>query len=227
MQGRKTNTNAVDSMSGISPKKFVLKQQPAAEKMVSKLKPNKSPAELFAFEVRFPKIRALKLPYRSIGIITAAGVGLVIVTAGSIYGVKSFTKSSPVEVQEIGPSQTVPSFETLAPNVNSKVEKTATYDDEKKVASYNDKIAGTDVTVSQQPLPDSFKASPMDEVEKLAKNFKATKRINTGKVIAFTGISSEDGTQTVIFAKKDLLIFIRATKELNSNNLAAYIDNLK
>jgi hypothetical protein len=102
-----------------------------------------------------------------------------------------------------------------------------TFDPNKKVASFKDKIGGVNIVVSQQTLPANFKEKSEEKVEELAKNFNATKLIYAREVKAFSGTSSEDGSQTIIFTKKDLLIFIRAAKEVDRDGLVQYIVDLK
>ncbi len=184
--------------------------------------------KVISFELKVPKIKKTDFPYKPIAkIMPWALVGIFLLIA-IILGVKHYDnpRSTSGVVEENLPAS--PAFETLVPETAKKVEdKPVSYDPEKQVASFKDKITGVDVTISQQALPDTFKANPEQEVEKLAKNFNANKIIYAGEVKAFSGISSEDKTQTVVFTKKNLLIFVRAVKELDKDGLVQYIINLE
>ena len=93
-------------------------------------------------------------------------------------------------------------------------------------ASYVDKIGTVQITVSQQPLPEKFKASPDAEIERLAKQYYATEKIVVDQTIAFLG-NSEKGPQTVILQKNGLLIFIKSEKKIDTTAWAAYLATLQ
>lgn len=100
------------------------------------------------------------------------------------------------------------------------------FDAERKVVNYKDSIGGVAITVSQQPLPEAFRQDTDSKVKKMAEGFSATKTIATANPTAYIG-SSEKGPQTVIFSKKDLLVFIQSAKKIDDHDWAEYITNLK
>ena len=108
----------------------------------------------------------------------------------------------------------------------SEANGTVKYDATKKVVNYQDDIGGVAITISQQPLPSNFKDDTEAKVKKLAEDFAATKTIATANPTAYVGTSAK-GPQTVIFSKKDLLVFIQSTKEIDDKDWAEYITNLK
>lgn len=97
---------------------------------------------------------------------------------------------------------------------------------ERKVVNFRDSIGGIAITISQQPLPEGFKEDTDAKVKKLAEEFSATKTIATANPTAYIG-SSEKGPQTVIFSKKNLLVFIQSTKKIDDHDWAEYITNLQ
>lgn len=100
------------------------------------------------------------------------------------------------------------------------------FDPNRKVVSFKDSIGGVEITVSQQPLPEGFKDNLDDKVKKLAEDFSAKEVLSTANPTAYLGTAVE-GPQTVIFAKKDLLVFILSTKKIDNHDWAEYITNLK
>ena len=108
----------------------------------------------------------------------------------------------------------------------SEANGTVKYDATKKVVNYQDDIGGVAITISQQPLPSGFKEDTEAKVKKLAEDFAATKTIATANPTAYVGTSAK-GPQTVIFSKKDLLVFIQSAKEIDDKDWAEYITNLK
>lgn len=93
------------------------------------------------------------------------------------------------------------------------------------VYAYTDTIKGVSVSVSQQPLPDSFKDDADTQVTDLAKKFNATAQIDSDGVIVYIGTSAK-GPQSVIFTKNDLLILIKSQQKISDTDWANYIASL-
>lgn len=100
------------------------------------------------------------------------------------------------------------------------------FDSTKKVVNFQDTIGGVPITISQQKLPNGFEDDTDSKVKKLAEDFAATKTIATANPTSYIG-TDEKGPQTVIFAKKGLLVFIASTKEIDDHDWAEYITSLK
>lgn len=94
------------------------------------------------------------------------------------------------------------------------------------VFAYADKIGIVGINVSQQPLPDSFKHDTAGAIEKLAKGYAADEKVKVDTTTAYVGTSSE-GSQSVILTKSDLLILIKSTGKLTSDQWAHYINSLQ
>lgn len=118
-------------------------------------------------------------------------------------------------------------FDYSLPKGNSEgLDGAVKFNAERKVVNFRDSIGGIAITISQQPLPAGFKEDTDAKVKKLAEEFSATKTIATANPTSYIG-TSEKGPQTVIFSKKNLLVFIQSTKKIDDHDWAEYITNLK
>lgn len=93
------------------------------------------------------------------------------------------------------------------------------------VFAFADKIGDTPISVSQQPLPQSFIGNVETKVAELAKTYNATTKIEAGVVTAYIGASSK-GPQSVIFTKNSLLILIKSDQKIEDSAWAEYIKSL-
>lgn len=93
------------------------------------------------------------------------------------------------------------------------------------VYAFNDKIDDVAISVSQQPVPKSFKGDATNKVADLAKNFNATNKVNADDTVVYVGTSSK-GPQSVIFMKKDVLVLIKSEKKIENTAWANYIKTL-
>ncbi len=117
-----------------------------------------------------------------------------------------------------------PDFAIYYPS--SQKEDEMSYDYKKKVASYPDQIDTIPITISQQKLPDTFKANPIVELEKLAKQINANTKLEAvGGINAFMG-QSVRGPQTVVFVKDQTLIFIKSDSQVAISAWNNYLDTL-
>lgn len=159
--------------------------------------------------------------YALIGAVTVIVLGAL---AGGGMLLRNRHTSSEEPGAEVLSTQTAkPDFEYSLPKGDAQEVR---YNSERKVVSFVDSIGGVEITVSQQPLPEGFKDSVQDKVRKLAEDFSATEVLSTANPTAFLGTSAK-GPQTVIFAKKDLLVFIQSAKKIDNHDWAEYITNLK
>jgi hypothetical protein len=122
---------------------------------------------------------------------------------------------------------TKPDFDySLPKGKDAEVDQAVKYDATKKVVNFVDSIGGVQITVSQQPLPAGFEENTQDKVQKLAEDFSATHPLTTATPTAYLGTDSK-GPQTVIFAKKKLLVFIQSANKIDDHDWAEYITNLQ
>lgn len=93
------------------------------------------------------------------------------------------------------------------------------------VFAYSDKVNGVPITVSQQPLPASFKTETASHIAELAKSYNADTKVNAGEITVYIGTSSK-GPQSVIFAKENLLVLIKSQKSIDNSAWTEYIQTL-
>lgn len=98
--------------------------------------------------------------------------------------------------------------------------------DRNPVYAYVDQIGDIKINVSEQPLPEDFQSDTANQIELLAKSFKATAKINIGNLDVYLG-ASVSGPQSVIFTKNNLLILIKSTAPIANSQWAEYIDSLQ
>lgn len=93
------------------------------------------------------------------------------------------------------------------------------------VYAYSDTVDGVPITVSEQVIPASFKASVEASVAALAGGYNAKAEIGTGANTVYIGTSAK-GPQSVIFTKSGLLILIKSQKVIQIPSWAKYIGSL-
>lgn len=93
------------------------------------------------------------------------------------------------------------------------------------VYAYVDSIDGIPVSVSQQPLPASFKADIDGQVAELAKKFNATTKLDAGDTKVYLGTSAK-GPQSVILTKNGLLILIKSQEKVTDGAWITYAKSL-
>lgn len=93
------------------------------------------------------------------------------------------------------------------------------------VYAYTDKLEGTEIIVSQQPLPGDFKNDTTEHMQTLANDFNAQKHFTLHGTDVYIGTSTK-GPQSVIFTKNKLLILIKSTEKIRDDSWANYIEKL-
>ena len=146
------------------------------------------------------------------------GVLIIIVTATSIY---MFTRggqsASEPEYAVVLPQRTsidtLGGWQRVSPNGSDPI------------FSYNDTVEDVAISVSQQPLPDSFKGNVSAQVKQLAESYSATTVIEAGGTDVYIGRSAR-GPQSLIFAKNDTLLLIKSQNTISQAEWIKYINNL-
>lgn len=158
-----------------------------------------------------------------------AGVAIIIVAAGvtTAFLMKTDSGKDADKPGVLAENTQKADFAYSLPKGNSEgLDGAVKYDAQRKVVNYKDSIGGVEITISQQPLPEAFKQDTEAKVKKIAEEFSATKTIATANPTAYIGTSAK-GPQTVIFSKKDLLVFIQSTKVIDDHDWAEYITSLQ
>lgn len=157
---------------------------------------------------------------------------LAVVALFSITAVLVFVAANHqnrVSTAPLGNSQQ-PGYTTLLPTNKTVSElggwQRVSPNDAEPVYAYSDSIDGTAITVSQQPLPASFKDAPNDTLRELAKAYSATEELTVDGVTVFVGTSSK-GPQSVLFIKSNLLVLIKSQKEITPTLWSSYVQSLR
>jgi len=123
-----------------------------------------------------------------------------------------------------------PGYDTLLPLGKSieslKGWRRVSPPEKEPVFAYADTLDSVPITVSEQPLPDSFAKDIPGSVSKLAEQSNAKETVTVDDTTAYIG-TSEKGPQSVIFVKDKLLVLIKSTSKLSNDQWAAYIATLR
>lgn len=161
--------------------------------------------------------------------IIRAGIVVVVVAGIVISGVLiSQHYSSGISSQ----SKTLdyPSYKTALPNSKSIDDlggwQRISPPGSTPVFAFVDTIEKVSVSVSEQPLPASFRDDVDAQVAQLAKAYNATDKIEADDGTKVYVGTSVKGPQSVIFTKKNLLILIKSEKEIDNTAWSGYATSL-
>jgi len=90
---------------------------------------------------------------------------------------------------------------------------------------YYDRLSGTPIRVSEQPLPASFKGDTASSVAQLAQNSNANEKLSADGTTTYIEDTS-DGQQFVILSKAGLLILINSASRISTNDWVKYVSSL-
>lgn len=155
--------------------------------------------------------------------VTAAGLVVIVVVAATIIP-KTLNKNDTKGV--LSEKTAKPTFTVAEPKDQSTDQTQTNFDPDKKVASFSDQINGIKIVISEQQLPEKFKADRFGELEKLATSFNATESFDVNDGKAYIGTSVK-GPQSIVMVKKDLLIFLYADRKIDNKSWIEYIEKLK
>lgn len=123
------------------------------------------------------------------------------------------------------PAAQTPDYKTVLPKEKSISElggwKRVSPPKNDPVFAFTDTIDNVPITVSEQPLPESFKNNTSGQVAELAQKFNATEKIDAGDITVYIGTSSK-GPQSVIFTKNNVLVLIKSEKKIQNTSWANY-----
>jgi hypothetical protein len=159
-------------------------------------------------------------------IIIASSVVLLLIIGG-IVTLFITHQSTPKMPQTIIES---PGYTTVLPSGQSIVKLggwvRVSPQDSQAVYAYNDTLDDVAISVSEQPLPGSFKDDVSGHVSELAKSYNATDSINASGTTVYIGTSAK-GPQSVILTKDDLLILIKSEKQIKNATWSSYVASLQ
>lgn len=156
---------------------------------------------------------------RKTALVAGGAIILVIIVGIIIYQCNAANKTAANQ----------PNYQTVLPKGDSINQlggwKRISPPENDPVFAYADQIDNVPITVSQQPLPASFKNDIDTQVAELAKKFNATDKITAGDTTVYVGTSAK-GPQSTIFTKNNLLILIRTQKKIADASWARYVESL-
>lgn len=167
-------------------------------------------------------------PNRTVGM----GVASLVIIGVGVFAVVAIlgddkTDQPSGDTSVLSKATAKPDFDySLPKGKEDQVDQAVKFDATKKVVNYVDSIGGVTITVSQQPLPAGFSDNAQDKVRKLAEDYSANHPLTTANPTAYLGTDSK-GPQTVIFTKKNLLVFIQSSNRIDDHDWAEYITNLQ
>jgi len=122
-----------------------------------------------------------------------------------------------------------PSYSTVKP-ANTSISdlggwKRVSPVDSNPVFAYSDTLDSVSISVSQQPLPPSFKDNESTKVAELAQSYNASNKLDAHGTAVYIGDSAK-GPQSVIFTKDGLLILIKSQQKVSNESWIRYINSL-
>ncbi len=176
------------------------------------------------------KISRLRLSRKALVIVVVIAL-IVISTTAFVFFSKRSSKSTGVAIKNSDSKTTdlyeeKPTFKILYPgSKNSEnIGKIVKISPPNQPAAYTyiDSIAGVQINVTQQEIPDNLKNNQANELEKTAKSNNQTNLIQVDGVNVYSG-QSVKGVQSLIFIKGNLLITIRSASKVSDEAWVAYI----
>ena len=161
---------------------------------------------------------------KSVAIATIVLVVIIGLIVTLLLGRHSVNNNSPVQPTES------PNYQTVLPHGKSigtlggwqrisPAGNTAVY-------AYADAIDAIPISVSEQPLPDSFKSDVSGQVAQLAQSYNATDTLNADGTKVYVGTSVK-GPQSVILTKNELLILIKSQQKISDSAWITYAKSLQ
>lgn len=183
---------------------------------------------------RSAKAKVQKLPFNWKHYAVVTGLVLLVVlfvASFSLYGdgTKPRQEGSKTASAVAGISDSPP-YQTVLP-INKSISelggwKRVSPPDKDPVYAFNDQIDNVAITVSQQPLPDSFKENTGDAIAKLAQQFSANDKLTAGETQAYVG-TDVSGPQSIILTKNGLLILAKSAAKLTNTQWEQYLATLQ
>lgn len=170
-------------------------------------------------------LRQLLVKKRSVMIASIVGV----LTVGSLAVGAIIQQQNNEQTKSQGDILENLEYQTVLPSGKNISElggwKRVSPDKSAPVYAYTDKIGDVAISVSQQPLPDSFLGSNNTALAELAKSYSATKEIDASGTKVYVGTSAK-GPQSVLLTKNGLLIMIKSQKKIEDKAWASYVSSL-
>lgn len=159
---------------------------------------------------------------------TLVTVGVVVVVVIGYLAIVLMSHK-PGETSGVNRTLSGPEYQTVVPAGKSVEDlggwKRVSPPENDPVYAYEDTIDGVGISVSQQPLPETFTGKIDHQVAELAKKFNATDKLDADGTTVYVGTSAK-GPQSVILTKNRLLILIKSQKKISDASWVSYIKSL-
>lgn len=176
--------------------------------------------------------KMLRHSRRQLGIIAGVVlIGAIGVIGWQVYGDRQASSGATAsEAASQAGSDKGPAYDTLLPE-GKTIEQLGGWGrvsppDKPPAYAFIDSFKGTQLSVSQQALPEAFKADVAGSVSKLAAQFSAKESVKVGDTPVYIGTSAK-GPQSVMFVRDELLVLIKSSSKLANEDWQQYIANLK
>ncbi len=158
----------------------------------------------------------------------AIGLGLVLIVGVMFLTPKiiNSSDSSSTGSSAGGGLESIPkSFAELKPEEARNVSNER-YDASKGFYTFNDRYKSANITVSEQPLPDTVRDSP-EKGKELAKSVGALEDFDTTNGTMYLTLSDAKTSQRAVVLHRQLLIFIQSTEPLDAVSWVDYVQSLE
>lgn len=190
-----------------------------------------SPKKIYVSYLRpgLLKLRNFVIANRKIVASVALVLTACLIYSGAAPLIAYYTKSEHSNTATPNDTAQSPDYPTLLPKNTAVSElggwKRVSPPDSNPVFAYADKINDTPISVSQQPIPNSFKPNVTDQLAELAKSFSAKNELDAGGTKIFIGTSAK-GPQSAVLVKEDTLILIKAQAKISDSAWITYVQQL-
>lgn len=122
-------------------------------------------------------------------------------------------------------TQASPDFASLTPSNKKVTWSRLTPPNGNSFYAYTDTIQGITIRVSEQSMPDTFKADPKASLAQLAQGYSANRTITVGSTTVYIGATVK-GQQSILFTQDSLLVMITSDATINDKQWTTYIASL-
>lgn len=113
------------------------------------------------------------------------------------------------------------------PQLATPDDKVSKFDGTKDSYVYEDTLGGTQLIVSEQPMPTTYGATPEDNLAKIASKLGAKQQLSSGLGTAYLASNTVNNSQTIIATNGKVLIFVQSSFQHDTSAWVAYLSTLQ
>lgn len=183
-----------------------------------------------SIQISLPKLPKIRVQWRQLRYYVVLFASCLVLAIGVRASLGLFNKNNDKPAVQGASTEKSPTYKPVYPedkkdSIASDSAKSA-YDPQRKLYAYKDIYLGAQLTISQQPLPEAFKKNPADIV-KAADSINAKEKFETAFGTAYKGYDEKTAVERVVFAYRDLLVFIQSNKKFDADTWKLYIESLR